>query len=180
MIAVLSDSHVPLRADEIPEKFIEKVKEADLTVHCGDFEAEEVYNRLDQHGELIGVKGNCDRFQIQNSAMFERNGIKFGVYHGTGISPRGRHPTLVNIADEKMDIDVLLHGHTHHQEAVKKNGKILLNPGSCTGVGGGSAESDNPKMMMMMMILEGGQRLEVELIELVAGELKTETKEFRS
>lgn len=173
MIAVLSDSHIPARAEEIPEEFIEKVKQADLTVHCGDFEAEEVYRELEQYGELIGVKGNIDRFEVQNSATFERNNVEFGVYHGTGINPRGHHPTLVNIA-EKLNSKVLLHGHTHHQEAVKKDGKLLLNPGSCTGVGGGSSKAGNPKMM----VLQVDRKLKAKLIELENGRLKEKEKTF--
>lgn len=174
MIAVISDSHVPVRAQKIPGKFIELVEQADLTVHCGDFETREVYEELEEYGELIGVMGNCDRFQLQNSATFERDGIGFGVYHGTGISPRGHPPTLVSIS-EKLECEVLLHGHTHQQEAVKKDGKILLNPGSCTGVGGGSSGPQNPRMML----LRPGVKLGVELIELVNDKLETETKEFR-
>lgn len=174
MIAVISDSHIPSRAPEIPEEFVEKLDEADLIVHCGDFETEEVYEEIKQHGELVAVRGNCERFELPKYEKFERNDIGFGVNHGTGISPRGHRPTLANIA-EQMSVDVLFHGHTHQQEAVRENGKILLNPGSCTGVGGGSARSGNPKMM----IVEPNIELGVELIELENGALKTDTKEFQ-
>ena len=93
--------------------------------------------------------------------------------HGTGITPRGHRPTLANIADQ-MGVDVLFHGHTHKQEAVEEDGKILLNPGSCTGVGGGSARPGKPKMMTV----EPAEQLKLSLIELKNGELKTDTKEF--
>lgn len=173
MIAVISDSHIPSRAPEIPQEFKEKLEEADLIVHCGDFETEEVYEEIQKFGEIIAVKGNCERFELPKYEEFERNDIKFGVNHGTGISPRGHKPTLANIADQ-MDVQVLFHGHTHQQEAVKEDDKILLNPGSCTGVGGGSARSGNPKMM----IVEPGIELEVKMIELEDEEFKTDTKEF--
>ncbi|PSH02154.1 MAG: hypothetical protein BRC26_01995, partial [Nanohaloarchaea archaeon QH_8_44_6] len=92
-------------------------------------------------------------------------------YHGAGIRPRGNHPTLVNVA-EKLEVDVLLHGHTHEQEAVKKDGKILLNPGSCTGVGGGHAESDDPKMLILEV---GEEEIEIEM----TGTEKEEVRSFR-
>lgn len=173
MIAIISDSHIPSRAPQIPEEFCEKLEEADLIVHCGDFETEEVYNEIQEYGEVIAVRGNCDRIELPKYEEFERNDIKFGITHGTGISPRGHRPTLANIADQ-MSVKVLFHGHTHQQEAVKENDKVLLNPGSCTGVGGGSARSGNPKMMT----IKPGIELEVNLIELENGELKTDTKEF--
>ena len=171
MIALISDSHVPNRSPGIPEQFTGLVEKADLTVHCGDFETKQVYERLDNKaGNLVAVKGNCDRFELPNSETFEEIGLSFGVYHGTGISPRGDHDTLVKIAEEDLDVDVLLHGHTHQQEAVEKDGKILLNPGSCTGVGGGSSTRKSPRMMLLKF--ENG--LNVELLKLVDKEIVVE------
>ncbi|MFT4892824.1 MAG: putative phosphoesterase [Candidatus Nanohaloarchaea archaeon] len=169
MIAVISDSHVPNRAPEIPKQFIEKVEEAELVVHCGDFATEEVYGEIKEFSEqLVAVKGNCDFFQLPNSETFERKGFEFGVYHGTGISPRGDHGTLLDIAENKMDVEILLHGHTHQEEIFEESGTLLLNPGSCTGVGGGSARSSNPTMMLV----ETGTELVVKLLELVDGEIQ--------
>ncbi len=175
MIAVISDSHVPYRADEIPEQFLERAGEAELVVHCGDFETREVYERLDALAdELVAVKGNCDRFQLDVSQTFEREGVRFGVYHGSGITPRGHHPTLVETA-KKLDVDVLLHGHTHEQEAVKVDGKVLLNPGSCTGVGGGTATESAPSMM----VVEPGEKLAARLLKLVDGEVESGYRDFK-
>lgn len=174
MIAVISDSHIPSRAAEIPEEFLEKCDKADVVVHCGDFETEEVYERLHKRFEsFVSVRGNTDRVELPKYEEFETNDIRFGVNHGMRISPRGHKPTLANIADQ-MDVEVLFNGHTHQQEAVKENGKVLLNPGSCTGVGGGSSRPGNPKMM----VVEPNIELEVKMIELENGEFKTDTKEF--
>ena len=148
MIAVLSDSHVPNRSPGIAEEFMNKLENADKAVHCGDFATEEVYTDLDnQAEELIAVKGNCDFFELPNSKVFEEEGVRFGVYHGTGITPRGDRETLVNIAKEKLEVDVLLTGHTHQQESYSQDEVIVLNPGTCTGVGGGSYRGGDPKMM---------------------------------
>ena len=163
MIAVISDSHIPHRAESIPEEFLEKVKESDLTVHCGDFETIEVYDMLEKAAEkFIAVKGNCDRFKLPNSETFEKRNMAFGVYHGTGIVPRGDHDTLCKIAEEDLEVDVILHGHTHKQEAENIEGSILVNPGSCTGVGGGSSRQGKPKMAT---IEPGDSALNVTLIE---------------
>ncbi len=175
MIALISDSHVPHRSPEIPEKFIELVEEADMTVHCGDFEEKKVYQNIkDVSEKLIAVKGNCDRFELPNSETFNKNGVEFGVYHGTGITPRGDHSTLLKIAEEDLEVDVLLHGHTHNQEAAEKDGKILLNPGSCTGVGGGSSRPGNPKMM----VLKVKDVFQVDILELEDESIVKKTRKF--
>lgn len=174
MIVVISDSHVPNRAPEIPKKIIEKVEEAELVVHCGDFATEEVYREIEKFSEeLVAVKGNCDFFDISNSETFEKNRINFGVYHGTGITPRGDHDTLLDIAENKMNVEVLFHGHTHQEEIFEEGGTLLLNPGSCTGVGGGSARKSNPTMMT----IEFEDKLKINLLKLVDGEIEVERTE---
>lgn len=174
MITVVSDSHVPNRAPEIPKEIIEKVEDSDLTIHCGDFATEQVYSEMqDFADELVAVKGNCDFFDLPNSETFERNGLRIGVYHGTGITPRGDHETLVDIARNKLEVDVLFHGHTHQEDIYREENVLLLNPGSCTGVGGGSARPSDPTMMQVE--IEDG--INVELLELDDGELETMEEE---
>lgn len=173
MIAIISDSHIPNRAEKIPEEFLEKLEEADEAVHCGDFETEEKYRELKQKYGIIGVKGNCDFFDIPVSEKFEKSDIRFGVYHGAGINPRGHHPTLARTA-EKLGVEALFTGHTHKQEVAEHENKILLNPGSCTGVGGGSATQKNPSMITVEILENKG--LEVKILEknLETGEISVE------
>lgn len=174
MIAVISDSHVPQRADGIPSRFLELLNESELAVHCGDFTDESVKENIEEECKLVAVKGNCDFFDLPNSEKFEKNGINFGVYHGTGITPRGHHPTLVKICDD-LGVEVLLNGHTHEQEALKTDGKILLNPGSCTGAGGGTSSMGPPKMMKIHV---DDDQLRVEMLTLESGELKVSQETF--
>lgn len=176
MIVVISDSHVPNRAKEIPKPVLDKVQEADKVVHCGDFATKEVFKELKDFNEnLVAVKGNCDFFELPNSEAFENEGVKLGIYHGTGITPRGDHETLLDIAENKLKVDILLHGHTHQEEIHEEDGTVLLNPGSCTGVGGGSARSSNPT------IIELGfdKTVNIKLYEEQDDELKVrETRRF--
>lgn len=150
MLAVVSDSHIPARADEIPAPFLERLDDADRVVHCGDFDSEEFYDLFaSRFDTLTAVKGNCDFFDLPSSEMFTWEGVTFGVYHGTGITPRGHHPTLVDIASNKLEVDVLFHGHTHQEEIAEKDDVVLANPGSCTGVGGGSSSLSDPTMLLV-------------------------------
>ncbi|MFB6099671.1 MAG: YfcE family phosphodiesterase [Candidatus Nanohalobium sp.] len=169
MIAVVSDSHVPTRADKIPKQFREKMKESDLIVHAGDFDEKPVKNGIDEYGELVAVRGNCDFFDLPNSETFERNGVKFGVYHGTGINPRGDHDTLQKIATEDLEVDILITGHTHEEEITELEECVILNPGSCTGVGGGSSRRGNPTMLDIGTSEDAS--IQVNLIEIREGEM---------
>lgn len=170
MIAVISDSHVPNRSPEIPKMVIEKLEEADKVIHCGDFATEQVYGEIQEFAdELVAVKGNCDFFDLPNSQTFEQDGIGIGVYHGTGINPRGDHDTLLDIAENKLEVDILFHGHTHEEEIHEEEGTLLLNPGTCTGVGGGSSRRSEPTMMLV----EFDGSLKIELLAMEDGDLET-------
>ncbi|PSH02098.1 MAG: YfcE family phosphodiesterase [Nanohaloarchaea archaeon QH_8_44_6] len=173
MIAVISDSHIPKRAKDIPEKFYSILDEAETIVHCGDIVSKDFKEKIEQHGELVAVKGNCDRIDLEPSETFEKQGLKFGAYHGSGITPRGHHPTLVKTA-ETLSCDILFHGHSHKEEIVKEDGKILVNPGSCTGVGGGTAKPGNPTMAKI--ILEKG--LKAQIIEKTDKGLKVQKEKI--
>lgn len=153
MIAIVSDSHIPTRADEIPGPFWDEIEAADITVHAGDYDREETFNAVETYSqEFYGVKGNCDFFEsegLEQSHTFEHEDLDFGVYHGTGITPRAHTPTLVKIAEEDLEAQILVHGHSHHEEIELEGNTLLLNPGSCTGAGGGSAQDSRPTMMIL-------------------------------
>jgi len=180
-IAVISDSHIPQRQDEIPEEFWEKIENADITVHAGDFTAIETYNAVEEYSnKFYAVKGNCDFFQeedLPQSEKFNVKDYKIGVYHGTGIQPRGHTPTLEKIAKEDLEVDILIHGHTHHQEVQKEDNTLLLNPGSCTGAGGGAANPSNPEMITIDV---EDNKIKTSKIRLTQEkQLQTETEEFK-
>lgn len=166
-VAIVSDSHIPERADKIPEKFWDKIEEADITVHAGDYAREETFNAVETYSnKFYGVKGNCDFFnseELEDSHSFEVKGLKFGVYHGTGIAPRGHTPTLEKIASEDLEVEILINGHTHQEEIEKTEKTLLLNPGSCTGAGGGTARPSNPTMMILEL---EDEKLKVRVLEL--------------
>lgn len=163
-IAVISDSHIPSRADKIPEEFWNKIEEADITVHAGDYDRQETFNAVEEYSKkFYGVKGNCDFFEeeeMKESTTFEVEGLELGVYHGTGITPRAHKPTLEKIAEKDLECDILIHGHSHQEEIYSGEG-LLLNPGSCTGAGGGTANPDNPTMM----VIEVEEEVEVKILE---------------
>lgn len=187
MIAIVSDSHIPTRAEEIPEQFWEKIEEADVTIHAGDYDREETFNAVETYSnEFYGVKGNCDFFEadgLKESHTFQYEDLDFGVYHGTGITPRAHTPTLLKIAEKDLGVQILVHGHSHHDDILLEEGKLLLNPGSCSGVGGGSSTQSNPTMITLNI---EDDSLKVRIIEMVLErvEIKEEqvfnTKQLKS
>jgi len=180
MITIISDSHIPGRADQISDPIWEKIEGAEIVVHAGDYARKETFNAVEEYSKkFYGVKGNCDFFEADNleqSKKFEYEGVEIGVYHGTGISPRGHKPTLEKIAEDDLGVNILIHGHTHKEDINKVGSTLLLNPGSCTGVGGGRTRSSRPTMLELQI---EGSKIEAIIYEVKDNKLsRKESKSY--
>ena len=65
--------------------------------------------------------------------------FKFGLCHGHQIVPWGDHSSLAML-QRKLDVDILITGHTHKLETLNCDGKFFVNPGSATGAYTGNSE----------------------------------------
>lgn len=140
-IVCIGDFHIPERAREIPawiRKIIMKEK-PDLILCTGDLTSKMPMEFLSLVAPVKCVKGNMDSVDLPKSEIIEAYGKKIGLVHGTEVHPRGDIGQLLRIA-ESMDADVLVHGHTHKLDVRKHEGILFVNPGSATGVWGGSSE----------------------------------------
>lgn len=137
-ILVISDTHLPeLNSDDFsffPEILRQKMDEADIIVHAGDFESDDAYRAFQKTGKLKAVYGNRDTEMIQKALpeklIFEQSGIKFGVVHEAGISLNDNTARWYVL--KEMGVDVLIYGHIHTPTIDEYGGKFLLCPGSPT------------------------------------------------
>lgn len=135
-IAIVADSHIPSRAQRIPEPFGERIREADHVIHAGDFDAESALaDTQDRASALTAVSGNMDpRLGLPSVATVEVGGVAFVVTHGTG-SARNYEQRVASIAREHAEVPdpVAVAGHTHELLDTTHEGIRILNPGSVTG-----------------------------------------------
>jgi putative phosphoesterase len=133
-IAVLSDTHIPYAAPELPAHVLEVVKTADAIIHAGDFQVDSVIDTLLSYADFYGVCGNMDTGGMQNRLPTRRiiklGDFSIGVMHGWG-SPSGLEERLL-AAFKDDPIDVLVYGHSHRVKNEMRDGILLFNPGSPT------------------------------------------------
>jgi putative phosphoesterase len=133
-LLLISDTHVPNRARDMPAVVWDAVDEADVVLHAGDWMAPDLLDRLQDRARLlVACWGNNDgdemRARLPERADVVLDGLRFTVTHETG-GAAGR--------DERMgrlypDTDVLVFGHSHIPwDATASTGLRLLNPGSPT------------------------------------------------
>jgi putative phosphoesterase len=133
-LLILSDTHVPQRARDLPEEVWDAVVAADVVIHAGDWNDGHLHDALASTSrQLIGCYGNNDgdrlRARLPRVARVELEGVRFAVVHETGPS-RGRE-TRCDAA--YPDVDVLVFGHSHIPwDTTTPRGLRLLNPGSPT------------------------------------------------
>ncbi len=144
-LLIFGDSHIPERASKIPLEFdhLFKTLDYDAVICTGDLTSRKVLEYIKSlSDEYYVVRGNMDSLPLPEHQVVRGD---IGVIHGYQVYPRGDREQLLEIA-KKMGVKILISGHTHTPD-VYKGEIVLLNPGSVTGVWGGSAVENLPSFM---------------------------------
>ncbi|MEM1644320.1 MAG: YfcE family phosphodiesterase [Ignisphaera sp.] len=178
LLLIISDSHIPERAEEIDEHIINFIRSRfyDVVVHAGDLVEVEVLDLIKSFGSIqYVVQGNMDYLNLPEEEIFEVYGIKIGVIHGDQVRPRGNINALSTIA-KNMGVHILISGHTHSPFIVfDPSGILHVNPGSITGVWSGSGGSMTPSFVEMEIY--ESKLVHLKLYELVLGNLTLKREE---
>jgi putative phosphoesterase len=133
-LVVMSDTHLPRRARDLPDELWQAVDKADVVVHAGDWTELALVDRLsDRAKRLVAVWGNNDgaeiRARLPEIATADLEGVRLAVVHETG----GRAGREARCDRAFPDTDVLVFGHSHIPwDTGTSSGLRLLNPGSPT------------------------------------------------
>ncbi|WP_150254191.1 metallophosphoesterase family protein [Nocardiopsis deserti] len=158
-VLIVSDTHIPRRARDLPEQVWREVDRADAVIHAGDWCDPASLERLDARAALlVGVHGNNDgadlRARLPEVARATLGGVRFAVVHETGDA-RGREKRC---QERFTDCDVLVFGHSHIPwDTTAPSGLRLLNPGSPTD------RRRQPHHTYMTVVAEDGRLGEVRL-----------------
>ncbi|MEK6727907.1 MAG: YfcE family phosphodiesterase [Candidatus Omnitrophota bacterium] len=134
-IGVISDTHIPDRAKEIPKEILDDFKNVDMIIHAGDLVDLGVLEKLKSVcGNVKAVWGNMDpdnlRKILPEKEIFRIGKHKIGVMHGYG-APDYLIAKLSAIF--KGDgVDIIIFGHAHYSVNEKVDGILFFNPGSAT------------------------------------------------
>ena len=132
-VGLISDTHIPVRAKNIPKKVLEVFEKVDFIIHAGDLVQLSVIDELEQLAPVLAVYGNMDGPEIRGK-LSKLNSVKIfdwkiGVMHYAGALFGMRKMREIV---KKNDFNVLVYGHTYNS-SIKWEGKTLfINPGSPT------------------------------------------------
>ncbi|MBD0293285.1 MAG: YfcE family phosphodiesterase [Jiangellaceae bacterium] len=133
-LLIISDTHVPKRARDLPADLWQAVDAADVVIHAGDWVDVALLDALEtRSARLVGVYGNNDgpeiRRRLPEVARVAIAGVRVAVIHDTGPAIGRAERSAFRFRDD----DVLVFGHSHIPwDSTASTGLRLLNPGSPT------------------------------------------------
>jgi len=131
-IVATGDTHVT-KMEELPERLIKLMDEADLVIHTGDFVSNKLLDEMEKRYNLLAVYGNSDdeevRRRLKQIEKIRVDDVWIGVVH------RGNY--LNNFDDlgykaKEIGVHLLIFGHVHRFVLENFGDVIVLSPGSPT------------------------------------------------
>ena len=120
IIGVISDTHGLLRPEAVTA-----LHGVEMILHAGDIGKPEILDELNKIAPVTAVCGNNDTGDWARNIP-DRQHLEIG-----GISIYMLHDLKeFNSADEAIDADVLIFGHSHKPMIEERDGVVHLNPGS--------------------------------------------------
>jgi hypothetical protein len=132
-VGLISDTHIPVRARNIPRKVFEVFEGVDFIVHAGDLVEWSVVDELERLAPVLAVYGNMDGSEIRGK-LPKLNSVKVfdwevGVMHDPGALFGMKK--MREIAKQN-DFKALVYGHTHSSTIKWEENILFINPGSPT------------------------------------------------
>ncbi len=132
-VGLISDTHVPKRAQDLPQKIFKIFEKVDYIVHAGDLVELAVVDELEQIAPVLAVQGNMDGVEVAD-AFPRMNSLKvldwkIGVMHDPDVAfGFDKMRELVN----QNGFNVFVYGHTHVANVTWEENTLYINPGSPT------------------------------------------------
>ena len=131
-ILVISDTHIPVAAQDLPAEVYKAIEGVDMIFHAGDMVDAAVLEKLRSLKETKAVCGNMDSKEacmtLKTKEIINIGKFRIGLTHGYGAPSE----IMQTVRKEFDKIDVLVFGHSHAAMNVKKDGVLYFNPGSPT------------------------------------------------
>ena len=133
-IGVISDTHIPKQAEELPQELLDELAKFDFIIHAGDFEDVKTLKSLQKVNHLIAVSGNMDpkevKDKLKQKEIVNADHHKIGVIHGWGDPHKIARTVLQEFKNDGVQCVVFGHSHQVFNEVI--DGVLMFNPGSPT------------------------------------------------
>ena len=179
LVLVLGDAHIPQRAAFIPEKFQRMLlpNKMQHVICTGNLSTREQYDEIRALAPNVHVvSGDFDEgLQFPESKVITIGRFRIGLIHGHQIIPWGDQRALATF-QRKLDVDVLVTGHTHKNDVSEFDGKWFINPGSITGAYSSTQAEVTPSFVLLAV---QGDKIVTYVYELHGDNVQVSKSEFQ-
>jgi len=191
LVLVLGDLHIPNRKNYIPAQFKRMLvpNKMQHVICTGNFGSKEQYHELRklapnmhvvagdaEFNNSIGSSSNSNTPQnvFPETRVVQVGSFRIGIIHGHQVLPWGDHLSLGMIR-RKLNVDILISGHTHKSEVVEHEGYYHINPGSITGAFSPTIANATPSFVLLAV---QGPKVVCYVYELINDEVDVSKTEF--
>lgn len=138
-IGLLSDTHIPSDANELPPQVLEVFRGVDLILHGGDVYVVSVIDELESIAPVLVAMGDDDPSTIamdrrtKSKHILELDGLTLWLTHERPCSRWAPDKNEFDSQDDALSgADIVVFGHEHRTVVERRNGVLLINPSSPT------------------------------------------------
>lgn len=138
-LGLIADTHLPGAAVPFFAQISAAFSGVDLIVHAGDLHIAEVLDDLQRLAPVVAARGNgddgVDHPTLRDAWVLNTPMLSIGVVHEF---PSPRHASAEKLQRYRSrhfgsaDPQLIVYGHTHHDELHHVEGRLYVNPGSPT------------------------------------------------
>ncbi len=135
LIGLISDTHIPEHAKELPEQLKRVFSEVELILHAGDIYSLSVLDELELIAPVLASEGDDDYSttitdrRVKRRHVLDIEDVTIWLVHQ---KPANIPAGLKSIRQPDRLPDVIVYGHTHKAELINNDGILQVNPGSPT------------------------------------------------
>jgi putative phosphoesterase len=145
VVGLISDTHMPLRLESLPDAVFEAFAGVDLILHAGDVGELWVLDQLSQCAPVVAVHGNDETAEATQALPYLQTisvaGRRIVLTHAHYPDPADEmnsrksddwRPKLARRANfgKENGADIMIFGHTHIPMTTQFDGVWLVNPGA--------------------------------------------------
>lgn len=182
LVLLIGDYHTPQRKGGVPACFKELLStdKIGMVICTGNIGSkatlEHIQGIAGEDCKVVGGDADLD-LNFPETVVCNVGDFKVGIIHGHQCIPWGEPTALIKMAG-RLDVDILVSGHTHRNGITKIGGKFLINPGSVTGATTALGETEGIVPSFMLMAVQGSD-VTLYTYEEVNGEAKVQMNELK-
>jgi hypothetical protein len=131
-IGLITDTHIPVAAEELPPQIVKVFRGVDLILHSGDIYHLSVLDELEQIAPVLAALGDDDPFNLMEDKRVEMKHVLQVEGHTLWLVHERPYMFRLTSQQQAETPDIVVHGHSHEAHVQNYNGVLYVGSGSPT------------------------------------------------